>query len=102
MDREIIYVYLIRDGKVVKDECTCTRDEKYKHRFNIFGKKRNRQSLLESQLDICERNRVVSFEDNLPKFTQMLIEDLEMRVEDAEKRLMQQKQVLDSIKKNCL
>jgi hypothetical protein len=102
MDRETIFVYLIRNGKVVKDECVCARDEKYKHRMTIYCKGRNRQSILESQLDFCERNRVVSFEDNLPKFTQMLVEDLEKRVKDAEKRLMQQKQVLDSIKKNSL
>jgi len=99
MDKETIYVYLIRDGKVVKDECVCTRDERYKHRLNIYGNKRNRQSILESQLDFCERNRVVSFEDNFPKFRQMLIEDLKKRVKDSEKRLMQQKQVLESIER---
>ena len=98
MGREIIYVYLIRDGKVVKDECLCTKDERYKHRYIICCKSRNRQSILESQLDVCERNRIVSFEDNLPKFTQMIIEDLEKRVEEAEKKLIQQKQVLESIK----
>lgn len=102
MDKETIFVYLIRGGKVVKDECLCTRDERYKHRFHICCKGRNRQSILESQLDFCERNRVVSFEDNLPKFTQMIIEDMEKRVEDAEERLMQQKQILDSIKKYSL
>lgn len=36
------------------------------------------------QLGICERNRVVSFEDDLPKFRQMIIEDMEKRVEIAE------------------
>lgn len=102
MDKETIFVYLIRGGKVVKDECLCTRDERYKHRFHISCKGRNRQSILESQLDFCERNRVVSFEDNLPKFAQMIIEDMEKRVEDAEERLMQQKQILDSIKKYSL
>jgi len=99
MNKEQIYVYLIRDGRVVKDVCECSRDEKYKYRLNIYGNKRNRQSILESQLDFCERNRVVSFEDNLPKFRQMLIEDLKKRVENAEKRLIQQKRVLESIEK---
>lgn len=102
MNRETIFVYLIRDGKVVKDECSCTRDEKYKHRINVSSKGRNRQSILESQLDLCERNRVVSFEDNLPKFTKMIINDLEKRVEDAEKKLVQQRQILNSVKKNNL
>lgn len=50
------------------------------------------------QLGICERNRVVSFEDDLPKFRQMIIEDMEKRVEIAEQKLNQQRELLISIK----
>lgn len=98
MEKETIYVYLIRDGKVVQDMCECEVRGKYTYRMT--DRKRHAQIIDVGQLDICERNRVVSFEDNLPKFRQMLIEDYERKVEDATKKLKQQVDILNSIKRN--
>ena len=98
MERETIYVYLVRDGKVVQDVCECEVRGKYTYRMT--GRKRNAQIIDVGQLDICERNRVVSFEDNLPKFKQMIIEDYEKKVEDTTIKLKQQIEILNSIKKN--
>ena len=49
-------------------------------------------------LDYCERNRVVSFEDDYPRFKQLIIDDLEARVQETKNRLCQQINLLDSIK----
>ena len=100
MGKETIFIYLIRDGKVAKDECVCMRDERHKHRYIVYARSRNRQSIGEEQLDVVERNRVVSFEDNLPKFKLLIIEDMQMRIADAEKKLIHQKQILESIKQD--
>lgn len=97
MEKETIYIYLIRDGKVVQDECRC--EAKSKSTYKIYDKKRRMQTVSVTQLGVCERNRVVSFEDNLSKFKQIIITDLEKRVKLAETKLKQQKKVLNSIKK---
>ena len=96
MERDTIFVYLVRDGKIVQDVCSCQQKSKYTYR--ICDKKRRMQLIDVGQLGICERNRVVSFEDDLPKFRQMIIEDMENRVQIAEQKLTQQKEILNSIK----
>lgn len=98
VEKQTIYVYLIRDGKVVQDICECEVRGKYTYRMT--DRKRNAQIIDVGQLDKCERNRIVSFEDNLPKFRQLLIEDYERKVEETTKRLKQQVDILNSIKRD--
>jgi len=98
METQTIYIYLIRGGTVVQDECAC---EEYRGgRYRFQDKKRNFQTIGKSQLDVCERNRVVSFTDDLPRFREMIIADLEKRIEVTRIRLKQQEDTLQSIKEN--
>ena len=96
MEKDTIFIYLVRGGKVVQDACKCY--EKGKHTYRIFDKRRRMQIVSDGQLGICERNRIVSFEDDLPKFRQLLIEDMENRIEMAEQKLNEKKELLNSIK----
>lgn len=66
--------------------------------FILTGYKRQRQSIYYSSLYICERNRVISFEDDYLRFKQMIIDDLEERVEETKKRFIQQINLVQSVK----
>lgn len=73
--------YESKDGKVVQDKCIAI--PKSKGAFTLKGYKRQPQTVYYSMLYYCERNRVVSFEDDYPRFKQMIIDDLEARVEET-------------------
>ena len=98
MDANEIYVYVVKDGKVVQEIWNCK--EKNAGYYEIRTSKRQPQMVVKSSLDKCERNRVVSFVDDLPRFKQMIIDDMEARVEVTKQRLIQQVNILDSLKKN--
>lgn len=96
MEERDVFVYWIKDGKVIQDKCIAK--PKTGGAFELIGNKRQRQSVYYSSLDICERNRVVSFKDDFPRFKQMIIDDLEVRVEETKNRLIQQVKLLESVK----
>ena len=87
MEEREVFVYWIKDGKVIQDKCIAI--PKSKGTFMLKGYKRQPQTVYYSILDYCERNRVISFEDDYPCFKQMIIDDLEARVEETKKRLCQ-------------
>ena len=96
MEERDVFVYWIKNGKVIQDSCKAK--PKTSGAFTLKGYKRQPQTVYYSSLDICERNRVISFEDDYPRFKQMIIDDLEARVEETKNRLCQQINLLDSIK----
>lgn len=96
MEEKEVFVYWIKDGKVIQD--TCIAKPKTKGAFILKGYKRQPQTIYYGDLDHCERNRVISFEDDFPRFKQMIIDDLEACVEETKKRFMQQVNLLESIK----
>ena len=96
MEEKEVFVYWIKDGKVIQD--TCIAVPKTKGTFALKGRNRQQQTIYYDDLDRCERNRVISFEDDYPRFKQMIIDDLEVRVEETKKRFIQQVNLLESIK----
>ena len=96
MEEREVFVYWIKDGKVRQDSCIAV--PKTKNAFILKGYKRQPQTIYYGDLDFCERNRVISFEDDYPRFKQMIIDDMEVRVAEATKRLKQQVKILKSIK----
>lgn len=96
MEEREVFVYWIKDGKVRQDSCIAI--PKTKGTFTLKGYKRQPQTIYYGDLNYCERNRVISFEDDYPRFKQMIIDDLEARVEETKKRYLQQADLLESIK----
>ena len=98
MEQNEIYVYVVKNGKVVQEIWACR--EKNAGHYEIQSPKRQKQVVEKYYIDRCERNRVVSFTDDLPRFRQMIIDDMEARVEVTRQRLAQQVSILESVKKN--
>lgn len=98
MEVNEIFVYTVKEGKVVQEVWNCK--EKSKYSYYIRATKGNRQIIHESQLDKCERNRVVSFIDDFPRFRQLIIDDMEARIKIEAARLKQKKKILKSIQAN--
>lgn len=98
MQQNEIYVYAVKNGKVVQEIWGCR--EKNSGHYEIKIPKKQYQTVYKSSLDKCERNRVVSFTDDLPRFRQMIIDDMEARIEVTTQRLAQQVSILESVKKN--
>ena len=96
MEEKEVYVYWIKDGKVIQEKCIAK--PKTSNSFILVGNRRQRQVVYYSTLGTCDRNRVISFEDDLPRFKQMIIDDLEARVEETRKRFIQQVNLLESVK----
>jgi len=96
MEEREVFVYWIKNGKVIQDKCIAK--PKTRGTFTLKGYKRQPQTIYYGDLDTCERNRVISFEDDYPRFKQMIIDDLEARVEVTRERLNQQVKLLESIK----
>lgn len=97
MEHNEIYVYAVKNGKVVQEIWGC-REKNLGH-YEIKIPKKQYQTVYKSSLDKCERNRVVSFTDDLPRFRQMIIDDMEARIEVTTQRLAQQVSMLESVKK---
>ena len=95
METKEIYVYAVKNGKVVQEIWDC--EEKGKYTYYIKTGKRSKQIIYDTQLDKCDRNRVVSFIDDLPRFRQLIIHDMEERIKKEETRLKQKKKILKSI-----
>ena len=96
MQEKEVFVYWIKDGKVIQD--TCIAVPKTKGTFYLKGRNRQHQTIYYGDLNRCERNRVISFEDDYPRFKKMIIDDLEARVEETKKRFIQQVKLLESVK----
>lgn len=96
MESNEIYVYVIKNGKIVQE--VWSYKEKSAGHYEIRTAKKQPQVVVKSSLDKCERNRVVSFMDDLPRFKQMIIDDMEARVEVTKQRLIQQVNILESVK----
>jgi len=96
MEQNEIYVYVVKNGKVVQEIWAC-REKNVGH-YEIQSPKRQKQVVEKYYIDRCERNRVVSFTDDLPLFRQMIIDDMEARVEVTRQRLAQQVSMLESVK----
>ena len=98
METNEIYVYLVKEGNVVQEVWNCT--EKSSGAYYIKTGKKQRQIVYKSSLDQCERNRIVSFKDDLPHFRQVIIDEMEARIKEAAERLKIQRKILKSIKNN--
>lgn len=96
MELNEIYVYVVKNGKVVQEIWECK--QKNAGHYEIRSPKRQIQVVEKYYIDRCERNRVVSFTDDLPRFRQMIIDDMEARVEVTRQRLAQQVSMLESVK----
>ena len=96
MEHNEIYVYAVKNGDVVQEIWGCR--EKNSGYYEIQSPKRQKQVVEKYYIDRCERNRVVSFIDDLPRFRQMIIDDTEARVEVTKQRLAQQMSMLESVK----
>ena len=94
---KVFYEYVIKDNAVVQNEYEINIKDGL---YIVNSSKGNRRFVRKSEFEQVNRNRIYSYEDNLPKYQKILIDDYEERVNAAKAKLKQQEKILKQLKRN--
>ena len=102
MGEIVLYEYLIDSKKmaIYKNVCVAEDNERGTYHARIYrdDKLLDRRFLFAENIDVIKSARIVSREDDYDKYKQILIDDLEHRIQVAHEKLEKQEELLRTLK----
>lgn len=102
MEEIVLYEYLIDSKKmaIYKNVCVAENIERDTYRARIYrdDKFLDRRFIFAGNIDVVKSARIVSQEDDYDKFSKILIDDLEHRINMTREKLEKQEELLRTLK----